>query len=378
MKNLLCTCFLAGAMSLLPSETTKAVQKVPISFDQFHGYTGTVNYLKAVNKAYPDITELIEIGQSSQKRPIYVLQITNKKTGTTLDREKTLVYERKLEVPVPFKTTLDQGKAGHMLTGATHGNEQTGTEVCLYFIDKMVSGYKDDPEITKLIDTKVFYVCPANNPDGLFNTVEKGIAQRTNSMYQDTARNVFRKDLNNDGIYSQIRYKDDKGMFRLDSVDNRVMVRIRKDDDYKGDRYSMKLEAEPDKGIDINRNFPEGWWKPNTMPGGTGEFATSAPEVHALCEFMITHPNIFIVNEYHTMGGHVYRPMGSAGDDNMKPRDVAVYDFIMGKRYLELMEGEMPDAWANPSGGIRKGKEKLSSSMNKYADHGWALSKVQP
>ena len=236
MKNLVCTCILAGAMSLLPSETTKAVQKVPISFDQFHGYTGTVNYLKAVNKAYPDITELIEIGQSSQKRPIYVLQITNKKTGTTLDREKTLVYERKLEVPVPFKTTLDQGKAGHMLTGATHGNEQTGTEVCLYFIDKMVSGYKDDPEITKLIDTKVFYVCPANNPDGLFNTGEKGIAQRTNSMYQDTARNVFRKDLNNVAIYSPIRYNDDKGMFRLCSLDTRVMELSRTDDDYKAER----------------------------------------------------------------------------------------------------------------------------------------------
>ena len=62
-----------------------SAQKVPINFNDFHGYTGTVDYLKKVEKAYPDIAELVEIGKSTLGRPIYVLIITNKKTGSTID-----------------------------------------------------------------------------------------------------------------------------------------------------------------------------------------------------------------------------------------------------------------------------------------------------
>jgi hypothetical protein len=368
MKNLFKFCFCVGLISFFCCRPVSAVQKVPVSFDKFHGYTGTVDYLKAVNKAYPDITELIEIGKSFQQRPIYVLVITNKKTGTTIDREKKLVYERKLEVPNPPVTALHSGKAGLMLTGATHGNEQTGTEVCLYFIDKILSGYKSNQAITNLIDTKVFYISPANNPDGLYNTVELGAAQRSNSMNQtDTAALPERKDLDNNKLFSQVRYKDTKGRFVKDKTDSRLMLAHKEDEGYSDDeRYSVISEAEPDKGIDINRNFPEHWWKSNTMPGGTGEFATSAPEVQALCEFIINHPNILVVNEYHTMGGHVYRPMGSTGDIGMQNRDIAVYDLVMGKKYVELMGTEMPEAWGNPKD-ISKYKDELRNDKNTFA-----------
>ncbi|GHU54298.1 peptidase M14 [Bacteroidia bacterium] len=368
MKNLFKICVCVGLIWTTFSEPLRAAQKVPIKFDKFHGYTEIVGYLNAVNKAYPDITEVIEIGKSFQQRPIYVLIITNKKTGTTLDREKKLVLERKLEVPNPPITDLHLGKPGHLLTGATHGNEVTGVEVCLYFIDKMLSGYGSDSAITNLIDTKVFYISPTNNPDGQYNSTELGAAQRTNSMNQtDTASAPVRKDLNNDNIFSQVRYKDPKGRFVKDSVDSRLMVAFRENAGYKDtDRYSVIQEAEPDKGIDINRNFPEHWWRANTLPGGSGDFATSAPEVQALCEFIITHPNIFIVNEYHTQGGHVYRPMGSTGDAEMAERDLAVFDLIMGKKYSELMGTEVPPAWTTPTE-IQKYKDELRNAKNPFA-----------
>ncbi|MDR1779169.1 MAG: hypothetical protein LBR50_00375 [Tannerella sp.] len=364
MKHLTKLCLSFIVVGLVCS-TASAAQKVPIKFDKYHGYTGTVEYLKAVNKAYPDITELTEIGKSSQQRPIYVLVITNRKTGATLDREKKLVYERKLEVPNPPIMPLHTGKPGHLLTGATHGNEQTGTEVVLYFIDKILSGYGSDKEITDLVDTKVFYVIPANNPDGLHNTVDLGAPQRQNSMYQDTAAAPQRKDLNGDGLFAQIRYKDPKGRYVKDAKDPRIMNMYREGvDDPKAERYSVESEAQPDKGIDINRNFPYAWWnEQTTLPGGTGEYPTQAPEVHALCEFVINHPNIIMVNEYHTMGGHVYRPMGATGDADMEARDVAVYDFIMGKKYVELMGTEMPAAWANPRN-IQQFKDSLRGNRN--------------
>jgi hypothetical protein len=54
-----------------------AAQKVPISFDDYHGYPATAKYLKAVAAAYPQITALLEIGQSTMGRPIYVLVVSN-------------------------------------------------------------------------------------------------------------------------------------------------------------------------------------------------------------------------------------------------------------------------------------------------------------
>jgi hypothetical protein len=353
-----------------------AARKVPISFDKFHGYTGTVDYLKSVSRAYPDVTELIEIGKSFQQRPLYVLIITNRKTGTTLDREKKLVHARNLEVPDPPVMPLHTGKAGHMLTGATHGNEQTGTEVCLYFIDRMLSAYGDDADLTAMVDTKAFYICPANNPDGLYNTVDLGAPQRSNSMYQtDTAAAPQRRDLNGDRIFAQIRYKSPAGRYVKDPVDPRLMIVRQEGVDYPDpQRYQVESEAQPDRGIDINRNFPQAWWNLHTtMPGGTGEYPTSAPEVHALCEFIITHPNIIMVNEYHTQGGHVYRPMGSTGDAEMESRDIAVYDLIMGKKYVELMGAEMPGAWTNPKD-MQQYRDQLRHDSNPFAaGRGYAL-----
>ncbi|MCK7532167.1 MAG: hypothetical protein MZV63_14630 [Marinilabiliales bacterium] len=142
MKNnrLMLMSMLTLLMALLPLIPASAKQKVPITFDKYHGYGGTVDYLKKVSAAHPDITELLEIGKSALGRPMYVLVISNMKNGTTIDKHvklENIRAENVSNVP-PMKSY--QGKPGHFMSGATHGNEYTGTEVCLYIIDKLVSG----------------------------------------------------------------------------------------------------------------------------------------------------------------------------------------------------------------------------------------------
>ncbi|MDR1937960.1 MAG: hypothetical protein LBQ73_05610 [Tannerellaceae bacterium] len=384
MTKFLIICLGVSMLIAVPVRTP-AAGKVAISFDKYHGYTATVDYLKAVSKSYASITDLVEIGKSAQGRPLYVLVITNKATGTTLDREKKLVYERKLEVPNPPLLSLDLGKPGHFVSGSIHGNEPTGTEVCLYFINQLLSGYGSDPQITSWIDSKVFYVCPVINPDGLYNSVELGAPQATNSMDQTAAaKTPLRKDLNGDGLFSQIRYPSPEGEWVKDSTDPRVMLKAASGE-YPGEaRYIVVNEAEADKGIDLNHNFPEGWWVGDVMPdvspvytdrmsgyrgdmkpAGSGEFAVSAPETHALCEFFITHPNIILANDYHTMGGFVYRPLGSTGDKRVQPRDLIVYDRIMGKKYLELLGSGLPPAWTSPDS-IEEYRDALAAGRNEY------------
>lgn len=360
-------------------------QKVPITFDKFHGHDGTVKYIQAVARAYPNITKLLEIGKSTMNRPIYVLVISNMRTGETIDKYITLRNSRKENIQNVTPMQSYMGKPGNFFCGSTHGNEYTGTEVCLYIIDKLVSGYGEDEDITQRIDGQTFYICPIVNPDGVYNSVEKGIPQRQNSMMKDDdgdgkINEDGPDDLNGDGLIMQFRYKDPQGRFVIDDEDPRLMVRLGRNTDEVSDkeRYSVISEdidndgdgrrgEDSERGIDINRNFPEGWFTDDILPGGSGTYPTSSPEAHAMVEFMVNHRNILIAQFYHTSGGFTYVPPGTGPHTNVPPKDRAVFDFVMGKKYLEVNGMEVPEAWKNPQDLPRLKEELAKTSKNKYA-----------
>jgi hypothetical protein len=372
-------------------------QKVPIRFDEYHGFNGTVGYIKAVAKAYPAITELVEIGQSTMGRPIYILVISNMKTGVTIDSQVSLRNMRKEGVKNVTPMKPYQGKPGIWISGATHGNEFTGTEVCLYTIDKLVSGYGSDEKITGVIDSKTFYICPMVNPDGVYNSVEKSMPQRYNSMKKDDdgdgkVNEDGPDDIDGDGRILQFRYVDPKGSFVKDEQDPRLMIRLRGSQKTDKPRYTVITEdkdndgdgergEDPEAGIDLNRNYAEGWWRSDGFAGGSGDYPFSAPETHAMAEFLTNHTNILMAQNYHTSGGFTYRPMGTAPHPNLHPKDVAVFDMIMGKKYLEIIGEEIPEAWQNPDNLDRYKEELEKTSKNKYAvmrgymlPRGWKVS----
>lgn len=299
------------AFILVP--VTLKAQDVPISFDRYHSYNGTSEYLKKVNKAYPGITELMTIGESTMGRPIYLLVISNMSKGTTIDRHIDLRNERKENIENVPPMKIHQGKPGHFISGSTHGNEYTGTEVCLYMIDKLVSSYGNDETITGLVDNRAFYICPVINPDGVYNSVEKGIRQRNNSMEKDDDEDGRINedgvdDIDGDGFITSFRYEDDEGRYVIDDVDPRLMVRLGRDEETDKQRYSVIREAldndkdgkigeDPESGIDLNRNFPEGW---NLDAGNP--YPMSEPETRNVFEFQLDHPNIFVSFHYHNTG----------------------------------------------------------------------------
>jgi len=370
-----------GILALASSAA--AARKVAIDFNDYHGYTGTVKYLKDVAAAHPAISELFPIGQSTMGRPIYVLVITNLKTGTTIDRHIALRHPREEGIQNVTPPKAYEGKPGQWIDGGMHGNEYTGTEVCLYIIDQLVSGYDTDKEITRLIDTRTFYICPVVNPDGVFNSVERGLAQRQNSMLRDDdgdgkVNEDGPDDLDGDGFITQFRMKNPQGEYVIDDADPRLMVRLGAAETTTKDRYGVTMEdkdndgdkkrgEDGETGFDVNRNFPEGWWNEEGFAGGTGNYPTSSPEALALAEFFTTHRNILMVQNFHTSGGFTYRPPGTAADPAMHPRDVAVYDLILGRKYLETIGEKVPDAWLKPEALDQFREELRKASKNKYA-----------
>jgi hypothetical protein len=349
-----------GAFLLLAVQSADA-QRVRIDFDAYHGYEGTVDYIQDVARAYPDITELLEIGQSNMGRPVYVLVITNRSTGTTIDQHVELrnVRGEGVDNVTPMKPY--HGKPGVWIDGGTHGNEYTGTEVTLYIIDQLVTGYGSDDEITQLIDGNTFYICPIVNPDGVYNSVEGGISQRQNSaMVDDDEDGAINEDgpddLNGDGHITMFRYPDPEGRYVMDSVDSRHMVRLGQDEETDKERYSVVREdrdndddgergEDPERHIDVNRNFPEGWFRDDLTYGGRGAYPASSPEARNILEFFTNHTNILAVQSFHTSGGFTYRPFARWPDDSLHAKDLAIYDRVMGKKYLELLGDSIPEAW---------------------------------
>ncbi|MCP4725514.1 MAG: hypothetical protein GY863_10780 [bacterium] len=360
-KTLYGICIILTVCLVFGTAPPSIAQKVPLTFDEYHGYEGTVRYLERVSNAYKDITELIEIGKSSMGRPIYVLVITNMKTGTTIDAHVTLRNERKENVQNVTPMKPYQGKPGHWIDGGTHGNEYTGSEVCLYSIDKLVTGYGSDSEITQLIDDNVFYICPMVNPDGVYNSVERGLSQRQNTMEVDDdedgrVNEDGPDDLNGDGHITQFRYKDPEGRYVMDDDDPRVMIRLGRDEETEKERWSViredkdndndgKRGEDSERGIDLNRNYPEGWFNDQNEKNGSGYYATSAPETRTIVEYFTNNTNIFMVQSFHTSGGFTYRPYARWPDSRINAKDLAIYDKVMGKKYLELIGEDIPEAW---------------------------------
>ncbi len=371
-----------GILLLVGVAPATPAQQVPISFNDFHGFSGATDYIRKVAAAYPGITDLIEIGRTNQDRPIYVLAVSNMKTGTTIDKLITLRNMRKepnTQNVVPMKAY--QGKPGIWIDGGTHGNEFTGTEVCLYIVDKLVSGYGTDGDITKLIDDNVFYICPIVNPDGVFSSVEGGVSRRQNSPAPDEMAGAqpgtgAPRDVNGDGIISQFRYKDPAGRYVPFEADPRVLAALPPNESTTKDRYNVIWEGQSRppagvrgggaparqaaqapqaaRGIDVNRNFPEGWWRDDGFQGGSGYYPSSSPEAHAILEFFTNHTNILLAQSFHTSGGFTYRPFARWPDSRMDPKDMAIFDRIMGKKYLELAGEEIPEAWKTPAADVSR------------------------
>ena len=58
---------------------------------------------------------------------------------------------------------------------------------------------------------------------------------------------------------------------------------------------------------------------------GAGPYPTSEPEVRAMVDFIVKHPNIGAGVSFHTHSGVILRPMGTQSDDDMTPEDLWIY-----------------------------------------------------
>lgn len=287
-----------------------------LRFDHFYRYDELKAFLDQAVADYPGFCSLSSIGKSYEGRDLWCLTVTNPATGPAA--EKPAMY----------------------IDGNIHAGEVTGSHVCLYTIRHLLARYGSDPEVTKLLDTRAFYILPRVNPDGaeLYLTTPAMLRSSVRPYPDEEQKEGLRaEDVNGDGMILQMRVEDPAGPWKVSQKDPRLMV-LRAPDDDEGVCYRIypegKIYGEPGVplevvrgkyGLDINRNFPANW---TLGQSGAGPYPLSEPETRAMAEFIIAHPNIGALQAYHTTGGVIYRAFCSKPDDKMIPEDLRVFKLI--------------------------------------------------
>ncbi|MCK5127102.1 MAG: hypothetical protein KAR42_12685 [candidate division Zixibacteria bacterium] len=290
------------------------------SFDHLYDNEAAVELLHKLHKTYPNLTELRSLGESEEDRDIWLLTINNKKTGKDTD------------------------KPGIYVDGTIHGNEVQATEVCLYLAYYLLDNYGEIESITKLVDSRAFYIIPIVNVDSRsrFFTDPGGydIGRTARVPYDDDRDGVADEDgyddLDGDGEILEMRIKDPYGNYKTSPDDPRAMVRVKPGE--KGEWRRLGEEGIDNDGdgrinedtpgyLDMNRNYGF-MWQPRYVQSGAGDFPMSSMPTKAVSEFIITKMNICFNFAFHNAGRLWVRGPGSKLAGMYAPSDVKVYDYL--------------------------------------------------
>lgn len=315
---------------------------ITVDYTRFYRYDEIKAFLDECVAQHPGLASLSSIGKSYEGRDLWVLELTNRATGPAA--EKPAMY----------------------IDANIHAGEVTGSHVCLHTIAHLLNGYGQDPEVTYLLDTRVFYILPRVNPDGaeLYLTTPFMLRSSVRPYPDEEPKDGLRaEDVNGDGMILQMRVADAGGEWKVSDQDPRLMVR-RRPDDFQGTFYriypegrvygedQVPLKVAPSQwGLDINRNFPANW---RLEQGGAGPYPLSEPETRAMADFILAHPNIAAVQAYHTTGGVIFRAFCTQPDEKMDRHDLMAFREI-GRRGEDILGYECIPASHGGMGATRAG-----------------------
>ena len=134
-------------------------------YNEYHSLAEGICLLRNLADAFPEITQLLSIGQSVEGRDIWALKITDNP-----------------EIDEPNEERI-------LFTGVTHAREWATHELVLYLAEKLTSLYRVDAEIKHIIDHSVVWLVPVVNPDGFEYSWTTKRLWRTNKNGVDINRN---------------------------------------------------------------------------------------------------------------------------------------------------------------------------------------------
>jgi murein tripeptide amidase MpaA len=298
-----------------------------IRFNKYYRHNELTRILKEFAREFPKLVRVESVGKSFEGRDIWVATVTNSATGDA--KEKPALW----------------------VDGNIHASEVSPSSACLYLINKLVNEYGKKDDITRVLDTRAFYVCPRFNPDGaeLALADKPKIVRSSTRPYpydEEPIGGLAQEDIDGDGRMLMMRVPDPNGAWKKSPAEPRLMVR--RDPTESGGEYyrllpegrletydgiEIKLQSKKER-LDLNRNFPNDWRQEHEQ-NGAGPFPTSEPETRAVVHFITSHPNITGGVAFHTYSGVILRPRSGQSDESLPAEDLWTFQKI-GKKGTDL------------------------------------------
>jgi murein tripeptide amidase MpaA len=284
-----------------------------IEFNRYYRYDELTKLLQAFAKDFPDFVDLSSIGKSHEGRDIWLVTVTNKKTGPASD------------------------KPAFWSDGNIHASEVSASTAVLHLLNRLV--HEPAP-----LASRAFYLVPRLNPDGAEWALESPprVIRSSTRPYpydEEDPYGLERKDIDGDGRILNMRVKDPTGPWKISELDSRLLRR-RNPGDIGGTYYRLMPEGifhnfdgttlrarKVKESLDINRNFPGGW-RQEFEQRGAGPFPTSEPEIRAAVAAITERPNICGAVTFHTFSGVNLRPPSRTPDDDIPAEDLWVFKKI--------------------------------------------------
>ncbi len=321
--------------------------EINTEFNRYYNYEQMTAQLQALVAAYPRLATLSSLATSFQGREVWLVEITNPLTGPATE------------------------KPGYYIDAQIHAEEHATSATALYAIWHLLVNYGKDEEVTRLVDSQVFYILPRINPDGAELSLQPPYYNWCgNGRFlpgADRLEGLIPEDMDGDGYIVWMRVPDAKGEWQKSPRNPEVMIQ-RKPGEEGGDYYRLYPEGhirnydgvnvKVEKPIDgnMNRNFPTKW---SPQEYGAGAYPLSEPEVAGLARFILDHPNICGMCAYHTHGGIILRPSMTRPDSAMGARDINLYKEIgkvgteiTGYPTISIYEEFTPDKTKPRRGGL--------------------------
>lgn len=291
-----------------------------VQFGTYYRYKDLTRILQGYAEEYPQFVRLESIGKSYEGRDMWLVTVTNLATGE--DKQKPALW----------------------VDGNIHASEIAPSSACLYLVNRLVTAYGSDPEITRCLDTRAFYICPRVNPDGAEWALADNpkIIRSSTRPYpydEDPIGGLVMEDIDGDGRILMMRIPDPNGPWKVCPEEPRLLTR-REPAETGGQYYRLLPEGhienydgvlihiQPDKErLDMNRNFPVNW-RQEYEQEGAGPYPTSEPEVRTVVHFIANHPNITGGVAFHTFSGVLLRPYSDQSDETFPAEDLWTYQKI--------------------------------------------------
>lgn len=285
-----------------------------LSHDRYLVYAEFSDALRELVAAFPSLAILETAGKSFHGREIWVVTLTNQNTGS------------------------HDSKPGFYIDGNNHGEEVITSAVTLFTIDFLLSEYGRDPEVTHLLDTRVVYVLPRVNPDGVeicLTTPYRTVGTGHYHPADEYPSGLHLEDVDGDGEIRQMAIPDVRGEWKRSTREPRLLIQ-REPWEVDGQFYRMVPEGMlrewdgvtlpilPPRHGNLNRQFPVNW-EPEGGEYGSGDFPLNEPEAMAMARFVLAHPNITGAQAYHSHGGLILRPSGYRRDAELPAADLEIF-----------------------------------------------------